>query len=838
MRTFNLILITFLFLQCNPGNQKKKNTSQQKRTIVIENNIQCPETEFGEKDLQLALTSSRYTISDDAEDITLKIEQSETLSKQAYSIKQVKKGLLLLQAGDKLGAMYGLLDIAEQVRLNVDLLEISEKEESPYIEHRGIKMNIALDGRLPSYDDTGDAAQKNIAEMWNINFWVEYLDDLARHRYNLLSLWSKHPFPALCKMADYPGAAMEDVYIYDKPITWDIHRDWKGIDIQNKANLRKIKSMTMDEKIAFWQKVMEHANNRGIDIIWFTWNIFISPGTGEITDHTSDEAIIYMRKAVQEMVETYPHLSGFGVTAGERMGMTVGEYSAPGWMFETYGKGVIAAKENNPDRPFRFIFRRHHAFLETIQNDFASKFPGEVETSYKYNVSRMYSSPRPPIFEREYLADVKKYDFKCWMNVRNDDMFTFRWGDPDFVREYLTGMMSYGVVPGFYMGSDGYLWGREFTSKNPNLSGELEIKKHWYRYMLWGRLAYNPNIKDAYLQDILGMHFPKIDKQSLFHAWAYASKVIPAVCNFHWKPADAMWSTEGCMDQYNGFQTVRDFIDCYTLENDKLQNITDYVIALQYHEEHNLITPFQLADSLRFCAQQVYENLEKLKEKNTTTSDKLKATLTDLECFALYGEYYAGKIAGATYLHMYENLNNSQKDSYKIKAIEQTEKAAKAWRKLAALADSQYKVQLLARTRELDWKKTTEDVEHDIEIVKASSGKEPKVAKLFYSGHAKIKKEQRKKLSQFLNSKGYKVEEYAGWKTEAYASGLKIAFAIKGGLVSQFYTSRGGKYPSNFEDTGIIINNIHHKTWVIGKDIEHANLAIDKVILELEKNLN
>ncbi|MGC6431157.1 MAG: hypothetical protein ACON5F_08960 [Jejuia sp.] len=819
--------LSLLFLSC------KKNNS----TILIIDEIETPASEFAILDLKEALKEANYFVSNENADVVIKIEKDTSLKAQEFRIVKHVNQSISITSNDSRGALYGILDLAENIKLTGNLSNIEEKKETPFIEYRGIKMNIALDGRLPSYDDTGDAAQNNIPEMWNMDFWIEYLDDLARNRYNLLSLWSKHPFPALCKLEEYPGAAMEDVYVYNKPITWDLHRDWRGIDLQDKSNLKKIKTMTMDEKIAFWQKVMEHAHNRGIDIIWFTWNIFISPGTGEITNPESEKAITYMRKAVKEMVETYPYLSGFGVTAGENMGMTVGDYSAPAWMFETYGKGVLEATENNPERPFRFIFRRHHAFLETIQNDFASKFPWKVETSYKYNVARMYSSPKPPIFEREYYPDVKKYDFKCWMNVRNDDMFTFRWGDPDFVREYLTGMMDYGVVPGFYMGSDGYLWGREFTSKNAELSGELEIKKHWYRYMLWGRLAFNPDLKNEKLQVIIGHRFPEVDSENLFHAWRYASKVFPLVCNFHWKPGDAMWAVEGCMDQFKGFQNVRDFIDCYTLENDQLQNITDYVIDLKNNVESEIITPFQVADSLRNCSNKAREYLQKIKNQSNSQTETLKTTLNDIKCFALYGDYYAGKISGATYLHMHENLNDNQKHFYKQKAIEETEKALVAWKKLAKIADSQYKTQLLARTRELDWITTIKDVEKDIEIVKASNGTEPKVAKLFYSGHAKIKNSQRKKIHDFLTKKGYEVEEYAGWKTEAYASGLKIAFAIKDGLISQFYTSRGGKFPKDYNEKGVLIEEIHTKLWVIGKDTEHTNKSVDKLITYLDKRL-
>jgi hypothetical protein len=44
----------------------------------------------------------------------------------------------------------------------------------PFLERRGIKFNIPLDARTPSYDDSGDAAQKNIAETWNWEFWEEF----------------------------------------------------------------------------------------------------------------------------------------------------------------------------------------------------------------------------------------------------------------------------------------------------------------------------------------------------------------------------------------------------------------------------------------------------------------------------------------------------------------------------------------------------------------------------------------------------------------------------------------------------------------------------------------
>ena len=38
--------------------------------------------------------------------------------------------------------------------------------------------------------------------------------------------------------------------------------------------------MTMDEKIAFWRKVMRYAKERNVDVYVVTWNIFVSGEDG------------------------------------------------------------------------------------------------------------------------------------------------------------------------------------------------------------------------------------------------------------------------------------------------------------------------------------------------------------------------------------------------------------------------------------------------------------------------------------------------------------------------------------------------------------------------------
>ena len=88
---------------------------------------------------------------------------------QCYSVRIKKEGgqtVLYILSGDKTGAMYGGLDIAEAIHLGT-INNLSESDNRPYLERRGIKFNIPLDMRTPSYSDMSDAGQQNIPVIWN-----------------------------------------------------------------------------------------------------------------------------------------------------------------------------------------------------------------------------------------------------------------------------------------------------------------------------------------------------------------------------------------------------------------------------------------------------------------------------------------------------------------------------------------------------------------------------------------------------------------------------------------------------------------------------------------------
>jgi hypothetical protein len=647
-----------------------------------------------------------------------KLTVDASIKPQGFSIARAGKTLCVL-AGDASGAMYGGLDIAEQITFGTPLAKIVEKQSSPAIARRGIKFNIPLDARTPSYDDTGDAAIKNIPEMWNFEFWREYLDELAINRYNTLTLWNPHPFPSIVKCPDYPDAALNDVCIPSikpeyKSRSW---REPQYVSPKVLANLKIVRKMTIDQKITFWRRILKHAADRGIDVYWITWNVMVNSAEGKYgltTAQNNPKTIAYIRQSVRETLLTYPRLKGIGVTAGEGMQNRKDKYDREKWLWAAYGMGVVDAKAKQPDRDVRFIHRVWNSGMTRIMTDFAARYPDSFEVSFKYARARLYSSTKPP-FAKGLLKEMKTHKIKSWWNLRNDDIFNFRWGDPDYVREFLGNLPPAELTAGYHMGSDGYVWGREHTSTEPDSPRQLEVRKHWYNFMLWGRLGYDPKLDRAFFEQVLASRLPQAPPGLLYDAWRAASRIIPQVNRFHWQNWDFMWAVEICGDQRNGFHTVDNFIKCGTMQDSGLTNIRDFVAHGGKKQTAKTVSPLTVADRLYAHATDAARAITALRAKTPKATKELRRTLSDIEAMSLLGRYYASKIRGAVALQTFRT--GKDKAQQKL-AIKQLKIAAAHWQRYARIASGMYKPQLLARTRRTDWLAIQKDVDKDIDTAR------------------------------------------------------------------------------------------------------------------------
>ena len=615
--------------------------------------------------------------------------------------------------------MYGGLDIAEAIRTGT-FDSLQDSDQTPHIAQRGIKFNIPLDLRTPSYTDCSDGAQANIPEMWKREFWTRYFDEMARHRYNVISLWSLHPFPSLVKVPEFPEVALEDVWRTRAKL--DDTFSFSGSDMvrpEMLADYEVVKRITMDEKITFWRWVMQQATDRGIQVYVFTWNVFTFGATGKhgiTNDLENDITKKYFRASVREMVKTYPLLAGMGITAGEGMPEKMESKAKERWLWETYGEGVRDALKDDPKREFGMIHRFHWTAQSEILNAFKD-YPGPFDFSFKYSVAHMYSITKPTFIQPllEGLAPGRK----TWLTVRNDDIYTFRFGDTAYAREYITNIPPADKIAGFYMGPDGYTWGRDFLERTPAPGPRpLVMEKQWYSFMMWGRLAYNPSLPDSAFERELAVRHPTASSQHLFRALQGAAQVMPFITRFFWGDIDLKWFPEACWSHRrskgNGFYTVRHFMEGSTMPGANVLNIREWRTRLTKRQSMEQTTPLEIADALDGAVAATFSAIEKLREPAKQDAE-LQKNINDCEALAWLGRYYAAKIRGACALALYDaNADKFEQSA----ALGHLDDALTHWKRYAAVRDAQYVPALYNRVGFVDITALTKNAADDVAIAR------------------------------------------------------------------------------------------------------------------------
>jgi hypothetical protein len=562
------------------------------------------------------------------------------LGEQAYALRTTSQGQLSfwVMGGDVNGTMYGGLQLAENIRFS-GMTGTYNSQETPYIKGRGVKFNIPLDARCPTYysagtqTDTyhGSVMQNAIPSMWDYSYWTAWFDEMARHRFNVLSLWNLHPFPALLNMPEYPDIALQDV---------------KGFNGYTKT-------MSINEKIIFWKKVMAYGRDRGFNIYLIDWSIYTDGATGKYgIDNNSNNAatVTYMRKCVTQLFETYPDLTGFGVTSGENMG-SISSAEKEKWMWSTIGQGMYDYAKTHPTRKITFIHRYHETSGPDVVAQFKPLFdlPNvNFDMSYKYSKAHMYSAPDPSwitTVDGDIPADLAKANLKTWLEVRNEDFFLLHWGDPVFARAYLAGIPDNDkYIQGFFYGSDGWVNARVFASKDALYQGDLEIRRLWYTQMLWGRLSYNPNTPDAVFINEMARKYPGISASTFFNAWSMASKGVPLfteVVQGTWS-LDFHWWPEACLSS-SGFHTIDQMAATNPTNGSSLCSVSKSATA----KCGALKTTYKVADEIEAASQGA---LDLIGNSGGGANTALQIDISNLRAMSYLGLYYAEKLRGATYL--------------------------------------------------------------------------------------------------------------------------------------------------------------------------------------------
>jgi len=212
------------------------------------------------------------------------------------------------------------------------------------------------------------------------------------------------------------------------------------------------------------------------------------------------------------------------------------------------------------------------------------------------------------------------------------------------------------------------------------MNGQLEIQRNWYIQMLWGRTAYNKNISDDVFKKYMSMRFPQISSETLFNAWALASRQLPKVQELtqgSWG-LDAHWYAEASMYPNNGgaFRFLDDFAvtEVARTSSSNLCSVASTAAGTCGTKK----STYQLADEMEADG---LKALDLIKDVKSQGDAKLDVKLNNIKQLSYLGVHFAYKICAATYKKANQIEN----------AREAMGKAYCWWMKYANSMDAMYK---------------------------------------------------------------------------------------------------------------------------------------------------
>lgn len=423
-------------------------------------------------------------------DIQLIVDPDLGAETHAISIEGPANGhqTLRLRGGDDNGLLYAALAAAESLHAGLAPAALAGAPIQPGNDIRAVKINLPWE----SYR-RHDSLQLHAPTCRDIAFWRDLIDDLARARWNRLSLWSLHPWALMVRPTAYPEACDLD----DGELA-----AWQ----------------------AFWHSLFGHAHDRGLQVQIFTWNIFVSPafararqvatysidgdylGDGDLSPLVED----YTREIVTEALRTFPEIDGLGITLSERMG-GLDNHQRGAWIERTYGAAVRAA-----GRPLEINYRAPHSGSAHcnagLTNDTMSigrrlleesSFTGPLLCEIKFNWSHGHSSPKLCLIHNGPPSDglwqppPQRYRL-TWM-VRNEDFCALRWCAPSFIRDHQQHNRQ-AWVAGYYIGSETVIPACNYIDRAdlPHRAAWLYRRQRLF-YAVWGRLLLDPQTDDQAL---------------------------------------------------------------------------------------------------------------------------------------------------------------------------------------------------------------------------------------------------------------------------------------------------------------------------------------------------
>jgi hypothetical protein len=596
-----------------------------------------------------------------AADIRVTINPKTGPDEQSYAVRKAGN-TITIDAGGSLGAMYGMQDLAEQVR-NLGpsswrqvFLAIAPMTAHPFVEIRADNPFIHV----------------NPLELNNLPMWRDYIDMLARNRYNMLDLHGGYDLDS----TDFPNLYPQLIHVPEYP---------------NVGNERE-----QARNLASFKAIVAYAKSRGVRVAFMNYsaaNGSEGPRKYEksVTGVPPEKLADYTAKAVAILIREVPDLSMLGFRVGE-------SGQRANFFQDAYLKGV----EDSGRKDLKLYTRSWgttRAQLQPVAQAARAGFAIEIkyngehlglpyqalqDTGTKYNPSYSYE---------DYLDVPNNYSI-IWQVRANGTHRFFAWENSAFIRRAVK-TFHLGSAAGFtleppiaYFSTSPAAY---YTSKEDQQVYSYIWQKHWMWYYAWGRLSYDPELPEARLIKAFEHHYGSAGA-AIYRAFQRAGEIVPLAYAYRFQgPDQRQYSPETETGNFYEHKNVRldllQFANHEPADPRSFAGIDEYVNEKLSGQPDGRVSPPEVASRLNSAAkylQDVVPGVTGLPGKQAAECRLLK---TDLLGAALLGRYYADRILAETYLDY--SLKSGQAADYE-KGVQLLGTSGKDWSDLAAVAEAVY----------------------------------------------------------------------------------------------------------------------------------------------------
>ena len=637
------------------------------------------------------------------------VAESTGLSKtpEAFALRNGKiqgKPAVLVHGADGRGFVYGLLELADRVKLGGDLpgslTSGDTAEEKPANEVRSIARAFVSDveDKAWYYDKT---------------FWRNYLSNLAVNRFNRFSLTFGLGY-------DFPRGVTGDYFHFPYPYLFDV----PGY----KVRVTPLSDAERDKNLDMLKFITEETARRGLDCQIGIWTHAYQWVESPHSDHhveglTAETHAPYCRDALALLLKSCPAIQGLTFRVHGESGIPEGSYSFWQTLFEAvtrsgrkieidmHAKGLdstmidIALKTGMPIKVSPKFWAEHMGLayhqaaireVEMPRSDAGQEGVFKLSNGSRRFLRYGYGD----LFQRDRRFGIL---FRIWPGTQR----TLLWGDPALASGY--GQSSHfcgasGVEicePLFFKGrqGSGLAGGRSAYADESLKPTDGDWSKYRYTYRVWGRNLYSPTANPDGWQRYLRSEFSSA-APSMEQAVSQASRILPLLTTAHLPSAsnNSYWPeiytsmpiVEGsAVEPYSDTPAPKRFGTVSPLDPELFSTIEQHATALLNGNVAGKYSPIEAAQWLEDLSETANRSLAAARERaGSHPSAEFRRFEEDIRIQTGLGQFFAAKLRSGV---LYDIYNRTGDRSALQEAVTLYRKARSAWSSMADRARAVYR---------------------------------------------------------------------------------------------------------------------------------------------------